>query len=100
MGNSPGNGLLEQSPIADWPSGPTMALPLSWHDQGRPTQLLGSATNGGISAAGTAMEEQMRQPAAGARPDHDRPRPRSQASGTGPLRAHKEYKDPLISCQR
>ena len=55
MGNSPGNGLLEQSPIADWPSGPTMALPLSWHDQGRPTQLLGSATNGGISAAGTAM---------------------------------------------
>jgi hypothetical protein len=66
MGNSPGNGLLEQSPIADWPSGPTMALPLSWHDQGRPTQLLGSATNGGISAAGTAMEEQMHQPAAGA----------------------------------
>ena len=64
MGNSPGNGLLEQSPIADWPSGPTMALPLSWHDQGRPTQLLGSATNGGISAAGTAMENQMHQPAA------------------------------------
>ena len=66
MCNSAGNGLLEQLPITDWPSGPAMELPLSWHHQGRPAQLLGRPTNGGISAAGTAMEEQMHQPATAA----------------------------------
>jgi hypothetical protein len=34
MGNSAGNGLLEQLAITDWPSGPPMELPLSWHHQG------------------------------------------------------------------
>ena len=64
--NSAGNGLLEQLTIANWPSGPAMELPLGWHHRGRPAQLLGRPINGGISAAGTAMEEQMHQPAAGA----------------------------------
>jgi hypothetical protein len=64
--NSAANRLLEQLPIADWPSGPAMELPLSWHHRGRPAQLLGRPTNGGISAAGTAMEEQMHQPATAA----------------------------------
>ena len=43
-----------------------MELPLGWHHQGGPAQLLGCATNGGISAAGTAMENQMHQPATAA----------------------------------
>jgi hypothetical protein len=43
-----------------------MELPLSWHNQGWPTQLLGSATNGGIGPAGAAMEKQMHPPATAA----------------------------------
>ena len=66
MDNSAANRLLEQLPIADWPSGPAMELPLGRHHQGWPTQLMGSAINCGIGPAGTAMEEQMYQPAAGA----------------------------------
>ena len=70
MGNSTGNGLLKQLPIAYWPSGPPMELPLGWHHQGGPTQLLGSAANSGISAAGTAVEEQMHQAATTAGEQH------------------------------
>jgi hypothetical protein len=41
-----------------------MELPLGRHHQGWPTQLLGSATNGGISAAGPAVEQQVNKVAA------------------------------------
>ena len=66
MGHRFGNGLLEQLAIADRPGGPAMPLPLGWHHSGRPAQLLGRPTNGGIGPASPAMEEQMHQPAAGA----------------------------------
>ena len=66
MGHRFGNGLLEQLAIADRPGGPAMPLPLGWHHSGRPAQLLGRPTNGGISAAGPAMENQMHQPATAA----------------------------------
>jgi hypothetical protein len=64
MGNSPGDGLLEQLPVADRPGGTAVLLPLGRHHQGAPTQLMGGAGNGGIGTAGTAMKEQMHQPAA------------------------------------
>ena len=60
----PGNGLLEQLAIADWPGGPAVALPLGRHHQRRPAQLMGRSADGGIGAAGTAMEQQVHQPAA------------------------------------
>jgi hypothetical protein len=66
MGNSPGNGLMEQLAVADRPGGAAVLLPLGRHHQGAPTQLMGSAGNGGISAASTAVEQQMHQPAAAA----------------------------------
>jgi hypothetical protein len=66
MGYGPGNGLLEQLAVADRPGGAAMATPLSWHYQGAPAQLMGSAGYRGISAAGTAVEQQMHQPAAAA----------------------------------
>jgi hypothetical protein len=66
MGNSPGDGLVEQLAVADGPSGTAVLLPLGRHHQGAPTQLTGSAGNGGIGAAGTAVEQQMHQPAAAA----------------------------------
>ena len=66
MGDGPGNGLLEQLPVADRPGGPAVLLPLGRHHQGAPAQLMGSAGNRGISAAGTAVEQQMHQPAAAA----------------------------------
>jgi len=66
MGNSAGNRLLEQFPVADRPGGAAMATPLSWHHKRRPTQLMGSAGNGDISATSTAVEQQMHQPAAAA----------------------------------
>jgi hypothetical protein len=43
-----------------------VALPLGRHHQRGPAQLLGSATNGGISAAGTAVEQQVNKAAAAA----------------------------------
>jgi hypothetical protein len=64
VGDGFGNGLLEQLAIADRPGGPAMPLPLGWHHSGRPAQLLGRPTNGGIGPAGPAMEKQMHQPAA------------------------------------
>ena len=64
MSLRPGTGLLEQLTIADWPGGPAVALPLGRHHQRRPAQLMGGATDGGIGAAGTAMEQQVHQPAA------------------------------------
>ena len=66
MSDCPSNGLLEQLPVADRPCGPSMALPLGWHHQGRPTQLVGCAADGGIGTASAAMEQQMDQPAAAA----------------------------------
>jgi hypothetical protein len=66
VGNSSGDGLLEKLAIADRPGGTAMALPLGRHHQRGPAQLLGSAANGGISAAGPAMENQMHQPATAA----------------------------------
>ena len=64
MSHGPGNGLLEQLPIADRPSGPAMPLPLGWHHSGRPAQLMGRPTDGGIGPAGPAVKQQMHQPAA------------------------------------
>ena len=66
MGDGPGDGLLEQLAVTDRPGGTAVLLPLGRHHQGAPTQLTGSAGNGGISAAGTAVEQQMHQPAAAA----------------------------------
>jgi hypothetical protein len=66
VSDCPSNGLLEQLAVADRPCGPSMALPLSWHHQGRPTELVGSPADGGISTASAAMEQQMDQPATAA----------------------------------
>jgi hypothetical protein len=66
MGDSPGDGLLQQLAVADGTCSAAVLLPLGRHHQGAPTQLMGSAGNGGISAAGTAVEQQMHQPAAAA----------------------------------
>ena len=66
MSHGPGDGLLQQLAIADWASGPAVALPLGRHHQRRPAQLMGRAANGGIRTTGSAMEQQMHQPAAGA----------------------------------
>jgi hypothetical protein len=57
MGHGPGDGLVEQLAVADRPGGAAVLLPLGRHHQGEPTQLMGSAGNGGISAASTAVEE-------------------------------------------
>ncbi len=64
MSHGPGHGLLEQLAIADRPGGAAMAPPLGRHHQRAPTQLLGCLGNGGIGAAGTAVENQMDKPAA------------------------------------
>jgi hypothetical protein len=64
--DSPSYGLLKKLAVADRPGRAAMALPLGWHDQGRPTQLVGCPADGGISAASTAMEQQMDQPATAA----------------------------------
>jgi hypothetical protein len=66
VGHGPGNGPLEQLSVADRPSGTAVLLPLGRHHQGAPTQLIRSPGNGGIGTAGTAVEEQMHQPAAAA----------------------------------
>jgi hypothetical protein len=66
VGHGPGNGLLEQLPVADGPGGAAVLLPLGRHHKGAPTQLVGSAGYRGISTAGTTVEQQMHQPAAAA----------------------------------
>jgi len=66
VGDGAGNGLLQQLAIADWASGPAMALLLGRHHQRRPAQLMGGAADGGIGTTGPAMEHQMHQPAAAA----------------------------------
>ena len=66
MSDCPSNGLLEKLAVADRPGGAAMALPLGWHHLRRPTQLVGSPADGGISTASTAMEQQMDQPATAA----------------------------------
>ena len=64
VSHCPGNGLLQQLPIADRPGGPAVALPLGRHHQRGPAQLMSSAANGGIGTTGPAMKHQMHQPAA------------------------------------
>ncbi len=59
MGLGAANRLLEQHAIADRPGGAPMAPPLGRHHQRTPAQLVGGTGNGGISAAGTAVEQQM-----------------------------------------
>ena len=66
MGNSSGDGLLEKLAITDRPGGPAMPLPLGRHHQRRPAQLLGSGADRGISAAGTAVEQQVNKAPAAA----------------------------------
>jgi hypothetical protein len=51
---------------ADRPGGPPVALPLGRQNERRPAQLTGGAGDGGISAAGTAMEQEMDSTAAAA----------------------------------
>jgi hypothetical protein len=67
MGHGPGDGLLEQLPVADRPSGAAVLLPLGRHHQKAPAQLMGSPGYRGIRTTGTAVENQMHQPAASAR---------------------------------
>jgi len=63
VSNSASNGLLKQLAIADWPSGPAMELPLGrWGCPG----FVDSAANGGISAAGAAVEQQVNKAATAA----------------------------------
>lgn len=66
MSDCPSNGLLKKLAVADRPGSAAMALPLGWHHQRRPTQLVGSPADGGISTASAAMEQQMNQPATAA----------------------------------
>ena len=64
MGLGLGDSQRQELPIADRPGGPTMAPPFSRQDERRPAQLMGGASDGGIGAAGTAVEQQMDQPTA------------------------------------
>ncbi len=57
-------GLLEEAAIADWPGAAAIATPLGSEGLDPPAELMGSATDGAISATGTAMEQQMDGPAA------------------------------------
>jgi len=61
-----GNGQLEQLAIADRPGSPAMALPCGRQRASGPAQLMGSAGDGGIGAAGSAMEQPLDRPAAAA----------------------------------
>ena len=62
----PAERQLEQLAVADRPGGTAMALPLSRQDERWPAELTGGAADGRISTAGTAMEQQMHQPATAA----------------------------------
>jgi hypothetical protein len=66
VGFCAGNRLLEQLAVADRPGGTAVLLPLGRHHKRGPAQLMGSPGNGGIGAAGIAVEQQMHQPAAAA----------------------------------
>jgi hypothetical protein len=66
VGYGSGDGLLEQLAIADRPGVAAMAPPLGRHHKRAPAQLMGGTGNGGIGAAGTAVEQQMDKPAAAA----------------------------------
>jgi hypothetical protein len=67
VSDGPGNGQVEQLAITNRPGGAAVLLPLGRHRQGAPAQLTSGAANGGIGTTGTAMENQMHQPAASAR---------------------------------
>jgi hypothetical protein len=62
-----GHGPVEQLAIADRPGGTPMTPPLGRHHKRRPAQLVSRPGNGGISATGSAMKQQVYQPAAEAR---------------------------------
>ena len=66
MSHGPGHGLLKQLPIADRPGRPAMALPCGRQRKRRPAQVVGAAGDGGISPAGSAMEQPEDRPAAAA----------------------------------
>ena len=71
VGHGLSDGQLEQLPIADRPGRPAMALPCVRQSECRPAQLMGGAGDGGIGAAGTAMEQPLHRPTA-AGGDHKR----------------------------
>jgi hypothetical protein len=59
-------GLLQQKAIADGAGTAAVAAPISGEGLNPPAELLGSATDGAISATGPAMEQQMDRPATAA----------------------------------
>jgi hypothetical protein len=59
-------GLLKQLPIADGTGAAAKATPFSREGLNAPAELMGSAADGLIGTTGTAMEQQMHQPAAAA----------------------------------
>ena len=66
MGLGLDKGLLQQKAIADGASTAAVAAPNSGEGLNPPAELLGSATDGAISATGPAMEQQMDRPATAA----------------------------------
>ena len=65
MGLGLDKGLLQQKAIADGAGTAAVAAPISGEGLNPPAELLGSATDGAISATGPAMEQQMDRPANG-----------------------------------
>ena len=59
MGLGLKEGLLKELPIADGPGTAAKATPLSSEGLDAPAELMGSAADGLISTASTAMEKQM-----------------------------------------
>lgn len=59
-------GLLQQKAIADGAGTAAKAAPISGEGLDPPAELLGSATDGAISATGPAMKKQMDRPATAA----------------------------------
>jgi hypothetical protein len=59
-------GLLKQLAIADGTSAAAKAAPLGSEGLNAPAELMGRATDGLISATGTAMQEEMNSPAVAA----------------------------------
>ena len=67
MGLGLDQGLLQQKAITDRTGSAAMAAPISGEGLNPPAELLGRTADGAISTTGTAMEQQMHQPAASAR---------------------------------
>jgi hypothetical protein len=80
------NGPLKQLAITDRPSRPAVLLPLGRQSNSRPAQLLGGAGDGGISPAGSTMEQPEDRPAAAAGEElsrHTLVRPGQMTTATG-----------------